>query len=47
MRLLLGIALLASLHAESGRLVIHMMLHAIGDEKYEVAQSADGMTVTP
>jgi imidazolonepropionase-like amidohydrolase len=34
------------LRAETGSLVIHMMLHAIGEERYEVAASADGIAVT-
>jgi hypothetical protein len=29
-----------SLHAETGSLVIHLMLHAIGEERYEIASSS-------
>ncbi|HKE28203.1 MAG TPA: amidohydrolase family protein [Bryobacteraceae bacterium] len=47
MRLSLGILLIAaSLRAETGRLVVHMMLHAIGDERYEIASSPDGLVVS-
>ena len=46
MRLSLGILLIAtSLHAETGHFVIHMMLHAIGDERYEIASSPDGLVI--
>ena len=34
-----------SLHAQSGSLVIHMMLHAIGEERYDITRSAEGYTV--
>jgi imidazolonepropionase-like amidohydrolase len=34
------------LRAQTGNLVIHMMLHAIGEERYEVAASADGIAIT-
>jgi imidazolonepropionase-like amidohydrolase len=39
------IALAFSLRAETGSLVIHLMLHAIGDEHYEIAPSASGLTL--
>ena len=46
MRLSLGIVLIAlSLRAETGRLIVHMMLHAIGDEQYEIAPSPDGRVI--
>ena len=46
MRLRLALVFMAvSLHAETGRLVIHMMLHAIGDERYEVGSSPGGLVV--
>ena len=35
----------ASLRGETGHLVIHMMLHAIGDERYEIAASPDGVAI--
>ena len=35
----------APLRAETGRLIIHMMLHAIGDEQYEVTPSPGGLTI--
>ncbi len=34
-----------SLRAETGTLVIHMMLHAIGDEKYEITKGPEGNTL--
>ncbi|MDR3698518.1 MAG: amidohydrolase family protein [Candidatus Sulfopaludibacter sp.] len=46
MRLTLAAVLMAlSLHAQAGSLVIHMMLHAIGEERYEIAPSSGGFTV--
>ena len=46
MRLSVAILLLAaSLRAETGQLVIHMMLHAIGEERYEIASSPDGLVI--
>lgn len=46
MRLSIGIVLIAaSLRAETGHLIIHMMLHAIGDERYEIASSPDGLVI--
>src|SRR5262249_32485941 len=46
MRLNFAILLLAtSLRAETGNLVIHMMLHAIGEERYEIASSPDGLMI--
>jgi len=33
---LCGLILAFSLHAESGRLTIHMILHAVGEENYEI-----------
>jgi hypothetical protein len=38
-------ALAASLHAESGSLTIHMILHAIGEERYEIAAGDGGLTL--
>jgi len=34
-----------SLHAESGSFTIHMILHAIGDERYEIAAGEGGLTL--
>jgi imidazolonepropionase-like amidohydrolase len=46
MRLSFAILLLAtSLRAETGHLVIHMMLHAIGEERYEIVSSPDGLVI--
>lgn len=39
------IALAASLHAESGSFTIHMILHAIGEERYEIAPGDGGLTL--
>ena len=38
-------ALTLSLHAESGSLTIHMILHAIGQERYEFVSSDDSLTL--
>jgi hypothetical protein len=47
MRFMLAVVLAAtSLQAQTGSLVIHMMLHAIGDERYQITPSAEGFTVT-
>src|SRR5579883_2595714 len=37
--------LVAGLHAQSGSLTIHMILHAIGEERYELAPSDGGLTL--
>jgi imidazolonepropionase-like amidohydrolase len=39
------IAMAVSLHAESGSFTIHMILHAIGEERYEVASGDGGLTL--
>ncbi len=31
---------------QSGRLIVHLLLHAIGEERYELAQTADGLSFT-
>jgi imidazolonepropionase-like amidohydrolase len=48
MRSILALALMAiaaRAQAETGTLVIHMLLHAIGEERYEIASSADGLSI--
>jgi imidazolonepropionase-like amidohydrolase len=45
-RALLFIAIAASLRAESGTFTIHMILHAIGEERWEIAQKDDGFVLT-
>jgi imidazolonepropionase-like amidohydrolase len=35
-----------SLHAESGRFTIHMILHAVGEEGWEMVSGPDGLTLT-
>ncbi|HWZ34203.1 MAG TPA: hypothetical protein VNX18_22850 [Bryobacteraceae bacterium] len=42
--LLLLIAAARSLRAESGRLTIHMILHAIGEERYEIRSGDRALT---
>jgi len=39
------IAMVVSLHAESGNFTIHMILHAIGEERYEIAAGDSGLTL--
>jgi imidazolonepropionase-like amidohydrolase len=39
----IGMAL--SLRAETGSFVIHLILHAIGEERYEIAASSSGLTL--
>jgi imidazolonepropionase-like amidohydrolase len=39
------IAMAVSLHAESGSFTIHMILHAIGEERYEIAAGDAGLTL--
>src|SRR5580704_2829920 len=39
------IATAISLHAESGSLTIHMILHAVGEERYEIAAGDSGLTL--
>src|SRR3954449_4160909 len=39
------LALCLPLHAETGSLTIHMILHAIGEERYEIAQTDSGLTL--
>src|SRR5579872_6659354 len=48
MRFPLALILAAlSLHAETGDFTIHMLLHAIGEERYEIAPAPDGgLTLT-
>lgn len=41
--LLVLLAAAFTLNAESGRFTIHMILHAIGEERYEIASSTEGM----
>ncbi len=31
---------------QSGRLIVHLLLHAIGEERYELAQTGDGLSLT-
>ena len=40
--LILLFAAASLLHAEAGALTIHMILHAIGEEHYEIAPDAAG-----
>jgi imidazolonepropionase-like amidohydrolase len=40
------LAFVLSLHAQTGSLTIHMMLHAIGEEKYEITASDSGLTLS-
>ena len=44
--ILLSIASLSLLSAESGTLTIHMILHAIGEERYTIASVDGGLTLT-
>jgi len=44
-KIALLIAIAASLRAESGSFTIHMILHAIGEERYNMATSADGLSL--
>ncbi len=39
-------ALAATLRAETGAFTIHMILHAIGEEHYEINQESGGLTLT-
>jgi hypothetical protein len=39
------IAMAVALHAESGSLTIHMILHAVGEERYEIASADGGLTL--
>ena len=40
------LAIASSLSAETGSFTIHMILHAIGEEKYEIAASDGGLTLS-
>jgi len=42
---LLLCAMASSLHAETGSLTIHRILHAVGEERYEVVPAASGVTL--
>jgi len=42
---LLLCAIAMSLHAETGSLTIHMILHAIGEEHYEIVPADNGLTL--
>jgi imidazolonepropionase-like amidohydrolase len=44
-KLLLFFALAAIAQAESGSFTIHMILHAIGEERYEITPAADGLAL--
>jgi imidazolonepropionase-like amidohydrolase len=37
--------LLGAVHAETGTFIIHMILHAIGEERYEIAQDSTGLAL--
>jgi hypothetical protein len=41
----LFIAMALSLRAETGSFTIHRMLHALGEERYDIAPSAGGLTL--
>jgi imidazolonepropionase-like amidohydrolase len=36
----------AAAPASSGRFIVHLILHAVGEERYELTPSADGLTLT-
>jgi imidazolonepropionase-like amidohydrolase len=40
-----GASILGAVHAETGTFTIHMILHAIGEERYEVAQDSGGLAL--
>jgi imidazolonepropionase-like amidohydrolase len=40
-----GASLLGAIHAETGTFSIHMILHAIGEERYEIAQDSGGLAL--
>ena len=47
MKFSIGLLLFTSaLHAQSGSLTIHMILHAIGEERYQIAPADGGLTLT-
>ena len=43
MRFILLLIAAAAVRAETGSLTIHMILHAVGEERYEIAPSDDGL----
>src|SRR5689334_1418770 len=45
MKFLLLLAVAAIARAESGSFTIHMILHAIGEERYEISPGPDGLTI--
>ena len=44
-KLILAVALAPLLHAETGTFTIHMILHAIGEERYEIVPNDSGLTL--
>lgn len=40
-----GASMLGAIHAETGTFSIHMLLHAIGEERYEIAQDSGGLAL--
>ncbi len=40
-----GAYMLGAVHAETGTFTIHMILHAIGEERYEIAQDSGGLAL--
>jgi imidazolonepropionase-like amidohydrolase len=40
-----GASMLGALQAETGTFTIHMILHAIGEERYEIAQDSGGLAL--
>jgi imidazolonepropionase-like amidohydrolase len=40
-----GASILGVVHAETGTFTIHMILHAIGEERYEIGQDAGGLAL--
>ncbi|MGA7235098.1 MAG: amidohydrolase, partial [Bryobacteraceae bacterium] len=45
MAALSGASILGAVHAETGTFTIHMILHAIGEERYEIAQDSGGLAL--
>src|SRR3984957_18612485 len=45
MKLACGLLAAVALHAQPGILTIHMILHAIGQERYEITPSDGGLTL--
>ena len=40
-----GTSIFGAVHAETGTFTIHMILHAIGEERYEIAQDSGGLAL--